>query len=132
MKFNVLNVEPHLDHLPPEKDVPEWLRSILLKVRDWLDTFDRPDPTYTPRRYMVDLSDVVREAERMWEVVRRYTNKRPAYLVVGETQFYEFMSLSEKQQMGQFINYETALGFNLVVVPWIDGAFLLPELDYRL
>jgi hypothetical protein len=93
------------------------------------------------KRVDLNLDDVVRATLEHEQNIYTLTHRKGKYLVVGNKQWMELA----KQAADQFVmfpfppNYRANIhprehqnmfaGMKIVVVPWIDGLFVLPDLE---
>lgn len=95
------------------------------------------------QRVDIDLDKLVEAVMRNRADVEMLYRKRAKYLVVGADKFYElsvsvqphYMTFTVPHQFNARVGYNNRpmpqmfAGLQVIVVPWIDGMFVLPELE---
>jgi hypothetical protein len=109
------------------------LFKILRKLK--ADSFDRQ---VTYKHTVVDTDDILAALVKNQREVMMLYNKRAKYVVMGPRQLSKLAIQSpELMQMTRF-RFNTQIGLNrqilpmgleVVIVPWIDGFFVMPELN---
>jgi len=124
-----LNIPTH--YLAPKRNAPRRLRRLLLRLRNFLNTFDdNVEAPYTvvtldTRKLMDMINDHAYD-------IRRRTGADPKYIIMGRDKYYQLTG-EIAQRSPRIIDLTTpttsVMGMSLIVVPWIDGLFCLPDLD---
>jgi hypothetical protein len=113
-----------------------WLQKLLFKVLRWLKA-DSYDTAIEYTTVEIDPSNIIDALMRNRVDVERLYNKRARYVVMGPRDFQRFSSAPEINSMLMFSfstpigmnGKQTILGLEVVIVPWIDGFFVLPDLE---
>lgn len=124
-----------------------WLQRLLIRL--WKKLGGRVRQDFVQYKYItVSLDDLVKAAMSNQANVMRIYNRESKYLIVGRTQFAliaqnysRFDSLDSYLRFSIPFEYNARVGVDscpqpkmfagleVVVVPWIDGLFVLPDLE---
>lgn len=113
-----------------------WLQKLLFKVLRWLKA-DSYDTTVEYTTVEIDQTSIIDALMRNRIDLERLYNKRARYVVMGPDDFRRFCTAPEINNM-MMVNFtapvgmngkRTILGLEVVIVPWIDGFFVLPDLN---
>lgn len=125
-----------LTFVPARHKAPAFLRGWLLRLRDWLNAFE-DIKTVGYETVTFDFTPLVDDIFRMIQAVESRGHKAK-YLIVGRKAYFE-LTLKLKQQVDfNHFNFNiqsnrygdlSPFGLVVVVVPWVDGWFILPELE---
>lgn len=120
---------------PPKRQAPRWLYRLLKKAHAWLDDFANEPVEVSIKTTTIDFSQKFDGIHEHIREIQRTTGMRPKYLFIGRDVYFEL----SKEVLDRFpfaINYNyppqrgnELFGLTVVVVPWIDGIFCLPDLD---
>ena len=119
--------------LPKINKFKTFIRDILWKL-GWLTFRERIDTSY--KKIEIDTSKILDLIRSMANDILYTQGIFPEYIIVGHDylekikQEVRFLTMINHQEIG-FEYLETFFGMKIVLVPWIDGVFLLPELDAR-
>lgn len=121
-------------HPLPKRKTHKWLLRIIQPVYKWLKDFVPPDPVESVTYHAVEIKfdkyiDVIKNHARE---IERTTGKRPKFLFMGRREYHEMTG----EIMGEYPffigpypeNQLQVLGLQVIIVPWIDGLFCLPDL----
>lgn len=129
----VLN--PNRFEFNPRGRMP-WLQKLLFKALRWLKA-DSYDTHIEYKTVEIDPPSIIDALMLNRVDVERLYNRRAKYVVMGPSDFHRFCTAPEIKDMLAFsftvpigMNGErTILGLEVVIVPWIEGFFVLPDLN---
>lgn len=113
-----------------------WLQRLLFKVLRWLKA-NSYNTTVTYQTIEIDTQDIFTALMKNRYDVEALYNKRARYVIMGPNDFMRFTKGAEAHDMMR-IHFSAALGtkmkpnilgLEVVIVPWIDGFFVLPDLE---
>jgi hypothetical protein len=121
----------------PKRQAPRWLYRLFKKAHAWLGEFVNEPVTSSIKTTTVDFSKKFDGILQHINEVQRTTGLRPKFLIVGREAYYELSGeiLGKYPFMfpyppdRQEARPDSLFGLQVVVVPWIDGMFCLPDLD---
>lgn len=128
-------LNPNRFEFNPEGRMP-WLQRFLFKLLRWLKA-DSYDTSVTYTTVKIDPPNILDALMRNRVDVERLYNKRARYVVMGASDFQRFSTAPEINDMLRF-NFmapfgmngqRTILGLDVVIVPWIEGFFVMPDLE---
>lgn len=124
-------LNPNRFELNPKGRAP-WLQKLLFKVLRWLKA-DSYDTAIEYTTVQIDPSSIIDALMRNRVDVERLYNKRARYVVMGPGEFHRFCTGPETNSVMRLNigihGKRTMLGLEVVIVPWIEGFFVLPDLD---
>lgn len=115
-----------------------WLQRQLFKILDRLRAYSY-DTQVTYSTVEVDTSKIVEALMQHQSDVHMLMERRAKYLVIGVDAFAElsndpmirnYMRFDFQTKIGYNNRYQM-LGLECIVVPWIQGFFILPDLEAR-
>jgi hypothetical protein len=99
------------------------------------------DDKVSIKQFTIDFDDIVEAVVKQEQLVYQISRERPRYLVLGHAQYRKLMGATESMMMFQARfpeNFNARIypkeyqgmfqGMELLLIPWIDGMFVLPEL----
>lgn len=95
----------------------------------WLRKFE-PPPTVRIKTTIFEFDTLLEEINQHQRSVYRLTGKKPKYLFIGRDKYCQ----ATGEQLGYYPlaldrGRNTCFGMTVMVVPWIDGLFCLPDID---
>lgn len=120
---------------PPKRLAPRWLYRLFKKAYAWLGDFVNEPVEASIKTTTIDFTKKFDAIRQHKYEIERTTGLRPKYLFIGREAYFELTN----EQMNDYpfllpMNLSgppetTVLGLTVVVVPWIEGMFCLPDLD---
>lgn len=115
------------------------LQKLIFKVLGWLNANAR-DEKITYSTVEIDTGKILDAVIQNAGDAENLYFKRAKYIVMGPRDFARFASEAPKSGYPQFMQFSfdaplgygrtvTVFGFECVVVPWIEGFFVMPELQ---
>lgn len=113
-----------------------WLQKLLFKLLSKLGA-NSLDRSVAYKTTEIDTSSILTALMESQRDVTMLYNKRARYVIMGPRDFARFSNEPEIRDMLRFhftsqIGYNNTraiLGMEVVIVPWIDGFFVLPDLE---
>lgn len=124
-----------IDKVEAKRKAPKWALRIIQPIHKWLGDFIthplEKSVTYHTTEIKIDkYLDVIKRHARN---IENTTMMRPKYLLIGREDYYNMTGEVMKGYPFSVGPYpETQLqifGLQIIIVPWIDGMFCLPDLD---
>lgn len=133
--FHPLRVREILVKHGPKRKAPGWLLRVIRPLHKWLGDFVVEQTELNIETTRIDLADKLSAIQEHMYECENQTGLRPKYLIVGRDTYYEMTNETMKAHPFlinvQHPHYQGSMifGLTVVMVPWIEGMFCLPDLD---
>lgn len=118
-----------------KRTAPKWLLRIFQWAYNWLGDFITPSPAKSVSYHRVEIKfdKYYNDIRQHVHEIERDTGQRPRYLFMGHKEYYEMTGQVMNDyplMLGPFPEEQLQLfGLRIIIVPWIEGLFCLPDLD---
>lgn len=135
MRIKMLKTSKEYKLLPAKKVLPwglRWLKPWVLRTLDWLKKYDDRVRQAEVVTYTIEEDKLYDLVVKAWEEAKFTWHARIRFLLIGAKQWRELTGdlpvawgafTLEKGVPRQF------LGLEVIVVPWMDGVVVLPEVS---
>lgn len=116
----------------PKHQAPKWLMRFIDRLYHYLGDFQPIGVSIEYETTVIDFTSIIDGLHQHIHEVRRTTALDPKYLIIGREEYYKLSGQIMKDYPYSFGPYPhdqlDILGLQVVIVPWIDGLFCLPDL----
>jgi hypothetical protein len=134
LRFHIYPFRVNRLELPksPKRQSPKWMKPYLDKMYSYLGEFQSAGIAVEYETVVIDFSSILDGLHAHIREISYSTGLTPKYLIIGRDKYYELSGQVLKEMpyiIGPYPHDRLEIfGLKVVIVPWIDGLFCLPDL----